>query len=227
MHTLEPGHVALRRAAGQRRARREHVGDARPGDRREDRPGDHAAVAGSLPRRPPCSWPPGVAAPGCYYSSTLSFRNEHSPLPMEYNPRKVFLQLFGEGDTAAEREAIAAPDGQHAGPDLRSHQGAAEGAGPGDKAVLDRLPGDRARDRAPPGESQGARPVASQAAGGAGRRAGVVRRAGEADVRPDRAGVPGEPDARGFLHHGGRGHEPHLQPHRRAGFFPSAVASRE
>ena len=26
---------------------------------------------------------------------------------MEYNPRKVFLMLFGEGDTAAEREAIA------------------------------------------------------------------------------------------------------------------------
>jgi len=44
---------------------------------------------------------------GCYYSSTLSFRNPTSPLPMEYNPRKVFLQLFGEGDTAAERESIS------------------------------------------------------------------------------------------------------------------------
>ena len=45
---------------------------------------------------------------GCYYSSTLSFRNATSPLPMEFNPRKVFMQLFGEGDTPAEREAIAA-----------------------------------------------------------------------------------------------------------------------
>jgi hypothetical protein len=44
---------------------------------------------------------------GCYYSSTLSFRNANSPLPMEFNPRKVFIQLFGEGDTPAEREAIA------------------------------------------------------------------------------------------------------------------------
>jgi hypothetical protein len=44
---------------------------------------------------------------GCYYSSTLSFRNATSPLPMEFNPRKVFMQLFGEGDTPAEREAIA------------------------------------------------------------------------------------------------------------------------
>ncbi len=44
---------------------------------------------------------------GCYYSSTLSFRDAHSPLPMEYNPRKVFIQLFGEGDTPEEREAIS------------------------------------------------------------------------------------------------------------------------
>lgn len=49
----------------------------------------------------------GGGAGACYYSSTLSFRDEKSPLPMEYNPRKVFLQLFGEGDTPAEREAIA------------------------------------------------------------------------------------------------------------------------
>jgi hypothetical protein len=45
---------------------------------------------------------------GCYYSATLSFRNASSPLPMEFNPRKVFAQLFGEGDTPEEREAIAA-----------------------------------------------------------------------------------------------------------------------
>jgi hypothetical protein len=44
---------------------------------------------------------------GCYYSSTLSFRNASSPLPMEFNPRKVFAQLFGEGDTPAERDEIA------------------------------------------------------------------------------------------------------------------------
>ena len=44
---------------------------------------------------------------GCYYSSTLSFRDANSPLPMEFNPRKVFVQLFGEGDTPEEREAIA------------------------------------------------------------------------------------------------------------------------
>ena len=48
----------------------------------------------------------GGGVGGCYYSSTLSFRNPTSPLPMEFNPRKVFLQLFGEGDTNEERDAI-------------------------------------------------------------------------------------------------------------------------
>ena len=48
----------------------------------------------------------GGGSGGCYYSSTLSFRNPTSPLPMEFNPRKIFLQLFGEGDNAQEREAI-------------------------------------------------------------------------------------------------------------------------
>ena len=44
--------------------------------------------------------------PGCYYSSTLSFANESSPLPMEHNPRKLYLSLFGEGDSAEQRNAI-------------------------------------------------------------------------------------------------------------------------
>ncbi len=39
--------------------------------------------------------------------TTLSFRDEHTPLPMEYNPRKIFLQLFGEGDTPQQRVAMA------------------------------------------------------------------------------------------------------------------------
>jgi len=43
----------------------------------------------------------------CFYNTTLSFRDSHSPLPMEHNPRKVFIQLFGEGDTPQERTAIS------------------------------------------------------------------------------------------------------------------------
>jgi hypothetical protein len=43
---------------------------------------------------------------GCGYGHTISFRTPTQPLPMEYNPRKVFYQLFGQGDTSAERSAI-------------------------------------------------------------------------------------------------------------------------
>jgi len=43
---------------------------------------------------------------GCYYASTTSYAGPNTPLPMEYNPRKVFIQLMGEGDTAAERDAL-------------------------------------------------------------------------------------------------------------------------
>jgi hypothetical protein len=47
------------------------------------------------------------AAGGGGNYTTLSFRDAESPLPMEYNPRKVFLQLFGEGDTPQERASIS------------------------------------------------------------------------------------------------------------------------
>jgi len=47
-----------------------------------------------------------AAGNGSFYSVTTSFAAPNKPLPMEYNPRKVFIQLMGEGDTAAEREAL-------------------------------------------------------------------------------------------------------------------------
>ena len=43
---------------------------------------------------------------GCSYGHTVSFRSPTQPLPMEFNPRKVFYRLFGQGDTADERAAI-------------------------------------------------------------------------------------------------------------------------
>lgn len=47
------------------------------------------------------------AAGGSYYSATLAFRDPYTPLPMEFNPRKVFVQLFGAGDTPEERATIS------------------------------------------------------------------------------------------------------------------------
>ena len=61
--------------------------------------------------------------------TTLSFRDEHTPLPMEYNPRKVFLKLFGEGDTPQERVAMARQNEQHSGRDPGPHQQTEERTG--------------------------------------------------------------------------------------------------
>ncbi len=36
----------------------------------------------------------------------ISFRTPQQPLPMEGNPRKLFYSMFGQGDTASERNAI-------------------------------------------------------------------------------------------------------------------------
>jgi hypothetical protein len=44
---------------------------------------------------------------GCSYAGTISFRTPSTPLPMEYNPRKMFERLFGQGDTPKERKALA------------------------------------------------------------------------------------------------------------------------
>jgi BMFP domain-containing protein YqiC len=44
---------------------------------------------------------------GCSYGGTISFRTPATPLPMEADPRKLFERLFGQGDTAQERKAVA------------------------------------------------------------------------------------------------------------------------
>jgi hypothetical protein len=43
---------------------------------------------------------------GCSYGHTVAFRSPTQPLPMEFNPRKIFYRLFGQGDTAEERAKI-------------------------------------------------------------------------------------------------------------------------
>jgi hypothetical protein len=48
---------------------------------------------------------------GCTYTGTLSFRNATTPLPIESNPRQLFLRLFGQGDTASERRFLTEQTG--------------------------------------------------------------------------------------------------------------------
>jgi Protein of unknown function (DUF1552) len=69
--------------------------------------------------------------------STLSFRDVESPLPMEPNPHKVFLQLFGEGDTPEERASISNQTGSLLDLILDGTKSMQRDLGSKDKAVLD------------------------------------------------------------------------------------------
>jgi hypothetical protein len=77
------------------------------------------------------------AAGGGGYYSTLSFRDAESPLPMEPNPRKVFLQLFGEGDTPQERATINTRTNSLLDLILEGTTSLKGSLGNGDRAVLD------------------------------------------------------------------------------------------
>jgi hypothetical protein len=77
------------------------------------------------------------AAGGGGYYSTLSFRDAESPLPMEPNPRKVFLQLFGEGDTPQERATINTRTNSLLDLILEGTNSLKGNLGNGDRAILD------------------------------------------------------------------------------------------
>jgi hypothetical protein len=78
-----------------------------------------------------------AAAGGGGSYSTLSFRDAESPLPMEPNPRKVFLQLFGEGDTPQERALISRRTNSLLDLILDGTRSLQRDLGSKDKAVLD------------------------------------------------------------------------------------------
>jgi hypothetical protein len=61
----------------------------------------HLGKDTSLPSLELCGEPGGM----------ISFRTPGQPLPMESNPRKAFYGMFGQGDTAQEREAILSTTG--------------------------------------------------------------------------------------------------------------------
>jgi len=77
------------------------------------------------------------AAGGGGNYSTLSFRDVESPLPMEPNPHKVFLQLFGEGDTPEERASISQQTGSLLDLILDGTKSMQRELGSKDRAVLD------------------------------------------------------------------------------------------
>jgi len=91
-----------------------------------------------------------AAGGGVMTAASISFSDATTPLRMEYNPREVFLRLFGRGDrNAALKETVSLLD--HFTDQTRALQ---RDLGPGDRAILDshltavreaeqRLPGPR------------------------------------------------------------------------------------
>jgi hypothetical protein len=76
---------------------------------------------------------PGV---GCGFASTVSFRTPTQPLPMEHNPRKVFYQLFGQGDTDEERHRIINETGSILDHVREKAARMSASVGPADRAML-------------------------------------------------------------------------------------------
>ena len=140
----------------------------------------------------------GPGAAGCGFGGTTAFRTPFQPLPMEDNPRKVFYQLFGQGDTADERKRDPRRDRQHArlrargnAPQLKQALGAADRA-----RVSDYLDSVREVERRVQklADSKGCEMELPNAP------LGVPEEFAEqldVHVRHDRAGLPGQPDARG------------------------------
>jgi uncharacterized protein DUF1552 len=74
---------------------------------------------------------------GCSYGKTISFRDPSTPLPMEHNPRKLFQQLFGAGDTTEERALLSKESASVIDLVRADAQDLSKTLGPADRAALD------------------------------------------------------------------------------------------
>jgi hypothetical protein len=77
-----------------------------------------------------------AAGNGGFYAVTTCYSAPNKPLPMEFNPRKVFIQLMGEGDTAAERDALLSKNTSILDMIAERTQVLRKDLGPGDRAKL-------------------------------------------------------------------------------------------
>jgi len=73
---------------------------------------------------------------GCSYAGTISFRTPTTPLPMETDPRKLFIRLFGQGDNTAERARLSKQYGSLLDMLTGEVNALQRSLGPSDKRVL-------------------------------------------------------------------------------------------
>jgi hypothetical protein len=72
----------------------------------------------------------------CFYVNTVSWRNEKTPNPTESHPRIVFERLFGDGGSAAARQARAHSEGSILDSVRAEASRVTSSLGAGDKAKL-------------------------------------------------------------------------------------------
>lgn len=77
-----------------------------------------------------------AAGNGGFYAVTTSYSAPNKPLPMEYNPRKVFIQLMGPYDSEAERAMIMTKNSSILDMIAERTQSLRSKLGPGDQAKL-------------------------------------------------------------------------------------------
>ncbi len=73
---------------------------------------------------------------GCSYAGTIAFRSPTTPLPMENDPRKLFIRLFGQGDNATERMRLSKQYGSILDMVSSEANDLQRSLGPSDKAML-------------------------------------------------------------------------------------------
>lgn len=77
-----------------------------------------------------------AAGNGGFYAVTTSFSAPNKPLPMEFNPRKVFIQLMGPYDTQEERQLILSKNSSILDMIADRTRALQNDLGPGDRALL-------------------------------------------------------------------------------------------
>ena len=77
----------------------------------------------------------------CPYTSTISWRNETTPLPMEDNPRAVFERLFGDSESTDQAARLRQINRQHSILDavIDKVSSLARRVGPGDRRKVDQF----------------------------------------------------------------------------------------
>ena len=135
----------------------------------------------------------------CAYTDSISWASPTEPLPMIRDPRAVFDQLFGVGATPEARAQRRRKDSSMLDWVMASVDDMKRNVGAGDRARLNDYLDDvrEIERRIQKVEAHNSQRRAARAAVGAGRRARLLRRARQADVRPaGRSRLPGRHHAR-------------------------------